>query len=88
MSQNDCIGKTLKPWPILVDHYTAEKINHRLSEEIRKVNGSMSLIKIVTLKRHLKHAQYRKGFWEHGLDEVELDEREKKWVVMLLRDYS
>jgi transposase InsO family protein len=21
MSQNDCIGKTLKPWPILVDHY-------------------------------------------------------------------
>ncbi|HIH0901037.1 hypothetical protein FXF08_00795 [Vibrio cholerae] len=22
MSQNDCIGKTLKPWPILVDHYT------------------------------------------------------------------
>ncbi|EKF9441634.1 hypothetical protein H2659_17750 [Vibrio cholerae] len=68
--------------------HTAKKINHRLSEEIRKVNGSMSLIKIVTLKRHLKHAQYRKGFWEHGLDEVELDEREKKWVVMLLRDYS
>ncbi|HFG1622105.1 TPA: class I SAM-dependent DNA methyltransferase, partial [Vibrio cholerae] len=22
MSQNDCIGKTLKPWPILVDHYS------------------------------------------------------------------
>ncbi len=21
MSLNDCIGKTLKPWPILVDHY-------------------------------------------------------------------
>ncbi|MBY8092563.1 hypothetical protein KW489_21710 [Vibrio fluvialis] len=23
MSLNDCIGKTLKPWPILVDHYRA-----------------------------------------------------------------
>ncbi len=23
MSLNDCIGKTLKPWPILVDHYNA-----------------------------------------------------------------
>ena len=23
MNQNDYIGKTLKPWPILVDHYTA-----------------------------------------------------------------
>ncbi len=22
MSLNDCIGKTLKPWPILVDHYS------------------------------------------------------------------
>ncbi len=21
MNQNDCIGKTLKPWPNLVDHY-------------------------------------------------------------------
>jgi hypothetical protein len=21
MSLNDCIGKTLKPWPILIDHY-------------------------------------------------------------------
>ncbi|OOX35347.1 hypothetical protein BJL83_24215 [Vibrio parahaemolyticus] len=24
MSQNDCIGKTLKPWPILVDHYSTQ----------------------------------------------------------------
>ncbi|EKG55951.1 hypothetical protein VCHC55A1_3653, partial [Vibrio cholerae HC-55A1] len=24
-SQNDCIGKTLKPWPILVDHYNHYK---------------------------------------------------------------
>ncbi|MBY8114030.1 HNH endonuclease [Vibrio fluvialis] len=23
MSLNDCIWKTLKPWPILVDHYTS-----------------------------------------------------------------
>ncbi|CAK2534784.1 conserved hypothetical protein [Vibrio crassostreae] len=22
MNQNDYIGKTLKPWPILVDHYS------------------------------------------------------------------
>ncbi|CNH77392.1 Uncharacterised protein [Yersinia pekkanenii] len=21
MSQSDCIGKTLKPWPVFVDHY-------------------------------------------------------------------
>lgn len=26
MSLNDCIGKTLKPWPILVDHYTQDKL--------------------------------------------------------------
>ena len=25
MSLNDCIGKTLKPWPILVDHYRGLK---------------------------------------------------------------
>ncbi len=24
MNQNDYIGKTLKPWPILVDHYSSE----------------------------------------------------------------
>jgi len=22
MNQNDCSGKTLKPWPVYVDHYT------------------------------------------------------------------
>ncbi|AJI85804.1 hypothetical protein CH54_2103 [Yersinia rochesterensis] len=22
MNQNDCSGKTLKPWPVFVDHYT------------------------------------------------------------------
>ncbi len=27
MSQNDCIGKTLKPWPILVDHYIPQNQN-------------------------------------------------------------
>ncbi len=26
MSQNDCIGKTLKPWPILVDHYNSKRL--------------------------------------------------------------
>ncbi|WP_100754533.1 hypothetical protein [Vibrio salilacus] len=66
--------------------HTANKINNRLGEETRKVNGSMSLIRIVKLKSHLKNAKYRKGFWENGLDEVELDEREKKWEAMLLRE--
>ncbi len=30
MSQNDYIGKTLKPWPILVEHYTSmnKRITH------------------------------------------------------------
>ncbi|TXY86011.1 hypothetical protein FXE75_04585, partial [Vibrio cholerae] len=26
-SQNDCIGKTLKPWPILVDHYNLSSVD-------------------------------------------------------------
>ncbi len=26
MSLNDCIGKTLKPWPILVDHYNLPSV--------------------------------------------------------------
>ncbi len=34
MSQNDCIGKTLKPWPILVDHYRALKNQSRCFYEI------------------------------------------------------
>ncbi|MDV2365873.1 hypothetical protein Q5N59_17720 [Vibrio cholerae] len=34
MSQNDCIGKTLKPWPILVDHYKLDKIKVRLNAEL------------------------------------------------------
>ena len=30
MNLNACTGKTLKPWPILVDHYTS-KVVHFLS---------------------------------------------------------
>jgi len=67
--------------------YTAKKINNRLSAETKKVNNSMCLIRIPKLKSHLKHSQYRKFFWENGIDEVELNEREKKWVTMILRDY-
>lgn len=67
--------------------YTAKKINDRLSIETRKVNNSMCLIRIPKLKSHLKHSQYRKGFWENGIDEVELSELEKKWEDMLLRNY-
>ena len=33
MSLNDCIGKTLKPWPILVDHYSwGIKVSHEGGE--------------------------------------------------------
>ncbi|GHX28434.1 Type I restriction-modification system, specificity subunit S [Vibrio cholerae] len=36
MSQNDCIGKTLKPWPILVDHYKAIYIKQQQIERLRE----------------------------------------------------
>lgn len=32
MNQNDYIGKTLKPWPILVDHYTAVSLANEISK--------------------------------------------------------
>lgn len=28
MNQNDCSGKTLKPWPIFVDHYIKSATKH------------------------------------------------------------
>ncbi|GHZ26306.1 Mobile element protein [Vibrio cholerae] len=31
MNQNDYIGKTLKPWPILVDHYNRDLIEASLA---------------------------------------------------------
>ncbi|XAG09953.1 hypothetical protein NM432_18635 (plasmid) [Vibrio metschnikovii] len=34
MSQNDCIGKTLKPWPILVDQYTPSERHSGKDREI------------------------------------------------------
>lgn len=67
--------------------YTANKINERLGSEVNRVNNSMSLVRVMKLKSHLKHAQFRKIFWENGLDSVELDEREENWVTMLLRNY-
>ncbi len=48
MSQNDCIGKTLKPWPILVDHYT---LDHETT--IR------TLIEKITESNMVKHQGYR-----------------------------
>ena len=40
MSLNDCIGKTLKPWPILVDHYT---LSPELLAEKNKVRNRLEL---------------------------------------------
>ncbi|MCC4238480.1 hypothetical protein LL266_18630 [Vibrio anguillarum] len=30
MNQNDYIGKTLKPWPILVDHYNIQRLRNKI----------------------------------------------------------
>ena len=67
--------------------HTAKAINERIADETKKVNNSMSLLRVAKLRAHLKHSQYRKFFWENGIDEVELNEREEQWVTMLLRDH-
>lgn len=64
---------------------TAKKINERISCEIKAINGSASFVRVLRFKSYLKHAQFRKGFWENGIDKIELNEREEKWVAMLLR---
>ncbi|MBE7213798.1 hypothetical protein MK852_02755 [Shewanella benthica] len=64
--------------------HSHEKVVKRLEKEVKSVNNSPSLLKIRCLKSHLRHSTYRKIFWENGLDEVELDEREEKWTKVLL----
>lgn len=39
MSLNDCIGKTLKPWPILVDHYTDDSLTIAFTALLKKAGG-------------------------------------------------
>ena len=54
MNQNDCSGKTLKLWPVFVDHYTLNhkkagatvmhvfaELNQEISRRDTNVNGEM-----------------------------------------------
>ncbi|CAH1539749.1 hypothetical protein THZG08_730015 [Vibrio owensii] len=38
MSQNDYIGKTLKPWPILVDHYSEQRNTEAAAYHPKHIN--------------------------------------------------
>jgi hypothetical protein len=67
--------------------HTAKTINERMAREAKKVNNYMNPLRVSKLKSHLKHSQYRNFFWENGVDEVELNEREEQWVTMLLRGH-
>ncbi|GIC04691.1 RNA-binding protein [Vibrio cholerae] len=59
MSQNDCIGKTLKPWPILVDHYNLPyKANESHVKELFAEYGEVFAVRLMKDKRTGK----RRGF--------------------------
>ena len=49
MSQNEYIGKTLKPWPILVDHYTNQMLPNELSDYRATIISSRLPLKIGAL---------------------------------------
>ncbi len=66
--------------------YTGGICKKRLVKEIRKINDSYSLIKTTTLSSHLNNSEYRNYFWQSGICKKELQEREKKWIDMLLRN--
>ncbi len=56
MSQNDYIGKTLKPWPILVDHYNLDNATYVFDDDWEAfsqltkseiINGGLAKARIV-----------------------------------------
>ncbi|MDU2482700.1 MAG: hypothetical protein E7D20_04380, partial [Citrobacter freundii] len=37
-------GKTLKPWPVLVDHYILKKVSHLMNSDCRVMSGEVKAI--------------------------------------------
>ncbi|WP_237658659.1 hypothetical protein [Vibrio cholerae] len=56
MSQNDCIGKTLKPWPILVDHYKSAYFGS--DKCIAKILGSSSDARVKIEQKSIVEGQF------------------------------
>lgn len=71
MSQNDCIGKTLKPWPILVDHYSLDKLSQTICNESGFIVGqffSLADIFVASIyKKALQHGYGESEFYNNHL---------------------
>lgn len=82
MSLNDCIGKTLKPWPILVDHYIDKLVVkrnnqyeresgwYRFSEKVFQVSVSLNYGKIALIYSSADSNAYIITFLIHLLPTV------------------
>ena len=44
MNQNDCSGKTLKPWPVLLDHYNSSNIQQVSTTGSNKITSFSELV--------------------------------------------
>ncbi|AIU89483.1 hypothetical protein BCS7_16455 [Pectobacterium odoriferum] len=51
MNQNDCSGKTLKPWPIFVDHYRQELFNATMIRRIAEASYHFALFQLFACPR-------------------------------------
>ena len=44
MNQNDCSGKTLNPWPVLLDHHTFTNTEDKFMDKFYLYIGDKSLL--------------------------------------------
>ncbi|WP_238117644.1 hypothetical protein [Vibrio cincinnatiensis] len=77
MSQNDCIGKTLKPWPILVDHYKLSFYALDTLFDLATQFGDRKILNDIILTRC---AYYLSKFPEQTDDE-NIEQKRKFWFV-------
>lgn len=60
----------------------------RLAKEIRIINYFFPIYRVFKLTTHLRNSEFKKYRWQIGIDKKDLEEREKKWVAMLLRKHK
>ena len=62
------------------------KSRDRLAKEIRTINYFFPIYRLFKLTTHLRNSEFKKYRWQVGIDRKRLEEREKQWLAMLLRN--
>ena len=65
---------------------SGKKSRDRLAKEIRTINYFFPIYRLFKLTTHLRNSEFKKYRWQVGIDRKRLEEREKQWLAMLLRN--